>query len=129
MIARSPSHVELAYVTAADAEEEQRIAVVVFTGVRSHMFGMPNDEALDGHPLFERGLGFYGAFRVEQSSWIRKLAAMNSVHPQHRPEAFDDLGHFIFTFKESTFECVAREMSWSLRPAEESVLLTVGVGR
>lgn len=41
---------------------------------------MPNDESLHGHPLFERGLAFYGAFRVENSSWIRALVRINSVH-------------------------------------------------
>jgi hypothetical protein len=36
------------------------------------MFGMPNDETLHGHPLYERGLEVYGAFRVEDSSWVRQ---------------------------------------------------------
>jgi hypothetical protein len=38
---------------------------------------MPNDESLHGHPLFERGLNFYGAFQVESSSWIRALERIN----------------------------------------------------
>jgi len=32
-------------------------------------FGGPNDEALGGHPLYERGLGRYGVYEVFNSSW------------------------------------------------------------
>jgi hypothetical protein len=129
VLAARPNWVQLAYVTSADADGRESIAVVTFTGVQAHMFGMPNDEALHGHPLYERGLEQYGAFRVDHSSWVRQLERMNSAHPLHRSEWFADLHHFIFTFKESTFECVAKEVSFGLRPAEDSVLLTVGVGR
>lgn len=54
------------------------------------------------------GLGFYWVFRVDQSSLIRRLAVMNSVHKQHSHSAFAELTHYIFTFHDSTFECVAR---------------------
>jgi hypothetical protein len=80
-------------------------AIVRFSAI-AHMFGMPNDEALEGHPLYKRGLGPYDAFRVENSSWIRKLERMNSVHRRHRPEAYSRYQHLIFTFHDSMFECV-----------------------
>ena len=32
---------------------------------------------------------------------------MNSVHPYHRTERFEALHHFILTFHDSTFECIA----------------------
>ena len=53
------------------------------------MFGPPNDEAFDGHPLARRGLRPYGAFEVTHSSWIRQLEQMNSVHPHHSPPLFE----------------------------------------
>jgi hypothetical protein len=74
----------------------------------THLFGAPNDEALEGHPLWNRGLGHYGVFRVDQSSLIRRLAVMNSVHKRHSYSTFDELAHYIVTFHDSTFECVAR---------------------
>jgi len=85
---------------------DELIAVVRFTGCASHMFGPPNDEAFRGHPLAGRGLHPYGVFRIEDSSWIRKLERMNSVHPYHRPETFWKRQHLIFSFHDSTFECV-----------------------
>jgi hypothetical protein len=64
------------------------------------------DEAFAGHPLASRGLHPYGAFEVSHSSWIRRLEKMNSVHPRHRPEAFGKRRHLVFSFHDTTFECV-----------------------
>jgi hypothetical protein len=85
---------------------EEEVVVLRFGAVAALMLGSPNDEALDGHPLAARGLTAYGAFRVEQSSWVRRLEQMNRVHPQHSPESFLRLQHFVLTFHDSTFECV-----------------------
>jgi hypothetical protein len=68
-------------------------------------FGYPNDEALGGHPLFSCGLGFYGVFEVLGSSWIEQMTAQNRVC---FPKTEDSTNrHFIFTFHDSTFECIA----------------------
>ncbi|HVG19402.1 MAG TPA: hypothetical protein VNI02_10135 [Blastocatellia bacterium] len=85
----------------------EHIALVEFEMCWSCMFGSPNDETLNGHPLYSRGLTPYGAFEVEGSSWIRALERTNSVHPRHDPKRFESLHHYVFTFHDSTFECVA----------------------
>ena len=85
----------------------QSLAVVRFRGSYFHSFGPPNDEALNGHPLSGRGLYPYGVFEVDGSSLLRGLERMNSVHRNHDPRRFDALTHYIFTFHDSTFECVA----------------------
>jgi hypothetical protein len=89
-------------------------AVVTFSQVYAHMFGPPNDEAFSGHPLASRGLTPYAAFEVEQSSWLRALQRMNSVHPYHRPEQFAQYKHFILSFHDSTFECIAASFEVAL---------------
>ncbi len=83
------------------------LALVEFNRYHSYMFGAPNDEAFSGHPLAGRGLHPYGAFQVQNSSWIRQLESMNSAHPHHHLERFEILKHYIFAFHDSTFECVA----------------------
>jgi hypothetical protein len=85
----------------------ERLALVEFLMYRTFMFGSPNDEAFAGHPLASRGLQSYAAFEIQNSSWVRQLERMNSVHPFHRPERFQRLKHFVFAFHDSTFECVA----------------------
>jgi hypothetical protein len=86
----------------------QEMALVEFQGCRSYLFGSPNDEAFHGHPLACRGLHPYAAFEIQNSSWIRKLEQMNSVHPGHPGGWLQSLKHFVFAFHDSTFECVAR---------------------
>lgn len=82
------------------------LAIIRFSICYAHMFGPPNDEAFDGHPLASRGLEPYGAYEIEHSSWIRRLERMNSVHSRHRPEIFWKMRHLVLAFHDSTFECV-----------------------
>ncbi|HEU0015654.1 MAG TPA: hypothetical protein VFQ45_18400 [Longimicrobium sp.] len=91
------------------------IAVVQFHRPYAHMLGWPNDEAFAGHPLAARGLHPYGAFVVEDSSWIRALERMNSVHPLHDPARFRPRTHYVLSFHDSTFECVAEGFSFTVR--------------
>jgi hypothetical protein len=100
--------------------DNEPIALICFSSCSAHMFGPPNDEAFEGHPLAARGLSAYRAFRIEHSSWIRQLERMNSVHPYHRAECFDALSHFVFAFHDSTFECVCE--SFQVGFAEGSLL-------
>ena len=87
--------------------EGQAIVVVRFDRPYAHFFGPPNDEAFEGHPLAARGLTAYAVSEVQNSSWVRALEKMNSVHPDHLPSQFADFRHFIFAFHDTTFECVA----------------------
>jgi hypothetical protein len=98
-------------------------ALVRFTHAIAHMFGPPNDEAFDGHPLAQRGLEPYAVFEVNGSSWVRSLERMNAVHPRHQPELFAKYKHFVFAFHDSVFECVAESFELSvLRGSVSNVL-------
>jgi hypothetical protein len=89
-------------------------ALVRFEDVYAHMFGPPNDEAFNGHPLYVRGLQPYAVFEVNNSSWIRGRERMNSVHPHHSPDLFADYRHFIFAFQDTMFECIAERLEVSV---------------
>ncbi len=84
------------------------IAIIGFRRVYAHTFGPPNDEAIEAHPLASKGLQAYSAYRVRHSSWKRDLEARNAVHRHHRPGFLDPYQHYVFTFHDSTFECIAR---------------------
>lgn len=90
------------------------LAVIRFTRPYMHFFGPPNIDAISGHPLSGRGLHGGSAFRIDRSSLVRRLERMNSVHPRHDPKMFDSLLHFIFTFHDATFECVAESLDYSV---------------
>lgn len=89
------------------SDSEEPMAIAKFRICSVHNLGPPNDEAFSGHPLASRGLDPYGAYEVLDSSWIRQLERMNSVHPYHKSERFWTIHHYIFSFHDSVFECVA----------------------
>lgn len=84
------------------------IGVISFTPYSAYKFGPPNDEVIHGHPLYKSGLKPYSFFEVPQSEWISGLEKMNSVHPHHKKERFQELKHYILTFHDSTLECLAK---------------------
>ena len=95
-------------VRVVDYTSDEPWAIVLFGGCYALMFGPPNDEAFDGHPLANRGLRPYGAYVIADSSWLRQLERMNAVHRSHDCAAFmRHRMHFILSFHDSTFECIA----------------------
>ena len=95
--------------------EGESLVIITFNRIYTHLFGPPNDEAISGHPLFNRGLKSYSAYEIKNSSWIKELEKMNSIHPQHNKENFiKDKRHFIFTFHDSTFECIAKDLQFDI---------------
>ena len=93
--------------------------VIEFGGCSVTKFGYPNDEALGGHPLYKHGLEAYGVFEVLCSSWIRQMTEQNRVCFPHTSDSKNR--HFIFTFHDSTFECVADDCraTLSIEPYEQ----------
>lgn len=104
--------------------------IVRFHHCYAHMFGPPNDEAFSGHPLYKRGLRPYANFEVENSSWLRALEVMNSVHPYHNPDRFmEGRHHFVMAFHDSTFECIAAGYTVELaRQSMSELVANVGPG-
>jgi len=82
------------------------IAMLAFRG-STHSVSGPNDEALGGHPLWGRGLRRYQLHQVRRSRWIAELERQNSVHPFHRGGWAERTNHYLFTFHDELFECVA----------------------
>jgi hypothetical protein len=94
-------------------DDDERVGLVRFERLSSSLFGAPNDETFEGHPLHGSGFQPYRAMRVVNSPWIAQLERMNSVHRYHNPAAYAAKEHFIFPFHDTTFECVAQSFSAS----------------
>jgi hypothetical protein len=92
-------------------DPDQRAVVVHAEACEGALLGLPNDEARNGHPLYERGLDEVSwTAEVQGSRWIGRLEEMNRVHPNHDSSAFLSLRHFILLLKDSTFEVNARDL-------------------
>lgn len=74
---------------------------VLFPDAVFHRLGPPGDVDLDIHPLAGQGLTGLSVHEVMNSSLAAEISAVGSAIPAQR--------HFIITFSESTFECVASD--------------------
>ena len=96
-------------------------AIIELHGALSTKFGLPNDEALRGHPLYERGLRFYSIAEVLNSSWVRDAEAQNRLSfPDGAPWT---VRHFIFTFHDSSLECLAESLTHELSAEPHAEIL------
>ena len=86
-------------------------SLVLFRHCFAVHFGLPNDHAFASHPLAGQALPPCGAFEAVNSSWIRELEMRNRSHPRHDPLLFQQLRHWVWTFRDSVLECAA--LSWS----------------
>jgi len=94
---------------------DQRVITLKFDRVSYHSMGPPNDEALNGHPYYELGLQSAGFYKLLNSELIERLNLMNRFHPYYQPNAIDNSQHYIITFKEKVFECVARGFEFNIQ--------------
>ncbi len=97
-----------------DVTVREELVLVFFEGCMAHYGGPPNDEALSGHPLAERGLESYAVFEVKNSSWIKRLEYINRIHPHHDSKCYFSQSHLIFTFHDSTFEIICRGFHYEI---------------
>lgn len=91
---------------------DQRAVVIVWAGARYRMMGGPNDEAISGHRLYNKGLRqVLWAGEVIESQLVKALERQNSVHSHHNPRRFANLVHHVILMKECTVEVVADSVS------------------
>jgi hypothetical protein len=91
------------YTTMIDNRSDETFSLALITFIRpnSHRFGIVNDEAANGHPLYKKGLQVYAAHIIENSSWIEELKTIHKVHPYYSDK------HFLLFFHDEIFEIIA----------------------
>lgn len=94
-------------ITDLKTEHDDITALVEFKRCYCYRFGGINDEVIDGHRLFEHGLEAYEAHIIENSKWIKEESKINSVHSNYSQTLWDNRKHYIFTFHDDIFECIA----------------------
>jgi hypothetical protein len=103
--------------------EDKGIALVRCMGCDQTRHGYPNDDARREHPLWNVGLSeAEGVAEVEDSDWVAEVERQQaqarrrlwSESAQATATETAKLRHFVFQFKESTFECLASDLHVSL---------------
>jgi hypothetical protein len=113
------------YVIGATHPESGHTAILHFDGVLYYAMGYPNDEALNAHPLYANGLGFYGFYAIENSPLIADLDHRDQAHKRHVAGAYiKRYRHWIISFHDETLEVVARDARF-VRTSEKEPGLAV----
>lgn len=107
--------------------EDKGVAKVRCIGCCQTRHGYPNDDGRQEHPLWSDGLSEVdGVAEVKDSRWVTEVRKQTELTARRLwgdrvrgatdlvVEHDGELRHFIFKFKESTFECLASGLSVSL---------------
>lgn len=89
--------------------DDEKTCTLLFRNYNYFRLGMPGNETLYGHPYKNLGLESHSFFELRDSDLIKNLRNISSVHPRHNPNNWLDMKHFILTFHDNMFECVAQD--------------------
>lgn len=87
---------------------DEGVITLRFNSYIKYTFGFPNDETLSGHPYNKFGLESYAFYEVMDSDFIRQLMIIDSAHPYHTTSKWKEYKHYVLTFHDNMFECVAK---------------------
>ena len=93
----------------AEAVRNDEIVVVSFKFCTTYRFGSPSNETIQGHPYYALGLRSGGFYELKNSDLIKQLQSVASIHPNHNAARWQKCRHFILTFHDNMFECVAED--------------------
>lgn len=74
-----------------------------------YTFGLPGEETIQGHPYSKLGMKSYSFYELRNSDLIKSLQNIEKVHPEYNPEKWEIYKHYILTFHDNMFECIAQD--------------------
>jgi hypothetical protein len=86
---------------------DEGVFVLNFKFYLSYRFGLPGNETIQGHPYYKLGLKPYSFFELKDSDFIGQLIKIERIHPYFNPEKWKVYKHYILTFHDNMFECIA----------------------
>lgn len=110
-ISESDSNWDETYTNVIDSTSDEvlPLALVEFIRCYAIKFGGANDEVINGHPLWGKGLVPYGAHIIENSEWLKHEMEINSVHSYYNKERWARKKHIVLLFHDELFECITEE--------------------
>jgi hypothetical protein len=84
------------------------LALVKFNGGTSR-FGIANEEVFGGLTVANKGMKWYAAHIIQNSTWLKELKGIHSIHPNYSEEHWKDRKHFMLLFHDEMFEVIATD--------------------
>jgi hypothetical protein len=74
-----------------------------------YTFGLPGEETIQGHPYSKLGMKSYSFYELKDSDLIKSLQNIEKAHPQYNSKKWEMYRHYILTFHDNMFECIAQD--------------------
>ncbi|MDQ8051437.1 MAG: hypothetical protein REI78_00355 [Pedobacter sp.] len=87
--------------------DDTGVVALKFKRYLKYTFGVPGDEAINGHPYSKLGMKSYSFYELRDSDFIKSLQHIDKMHPQYHPDKWKMFKHYILTFHDNMFECIA----------------------
>lgn len=98
---------------------DSKIVIIKFNSFIKYTFGIPGNESIYHHPYSKLGLSSCGFYELTGSDLIEELEDIEKNHPYFNPDNWKMYNHYILTFHDTMFECVAKSFDCK----QENVLL------
>lgn len=85
------------------------IFVLKFKQYLKYTFGLPNEETIHGHPYSKLGMQPCSFYELKNSDLIKALQDIEKIHPQYNSKKWEVYKHYIITFHDNMFECIAQD--------------------
>lgn len=88
---------------------DKGIFTLKFKSYLKYTFGMPGDETIFGHPYYKLGMQSFAFYELKNSDFIKQLEDIDKNHSYYNSEKWEHYKHYILTFHDNMFECVAKD--------------------
>lgn len=95
------------------------IVVIKFNMYLKYTFGLPGEETVHGHSYNSLGMESFSFYELRNSDFIKSLQEIEKVHPYYNSEKWNKYKHYILTFHDNMFECIAE--SFEIREENNSL--------
>ncbi|MGE8430272.1 MAG: hypothetical protein ACN6O7_20500 [Sphingobacterium sp.] len=95
--------------TESNINYEQGIIALKFKMCIKYTFGMPGNETLHGHPYGKLGMESCSFYELRDSDFIKSQQEIEKVHSYYNEERWKTYKHYILTFHDNMFECIAQD--------------------
>lgn len=99
----------LSFIIEDEKNNEMNAKTLIFNSYLKYNFGIPSNETLIYHPYSHLGIESYSFYELYNSDWLDSLMKIEQQHPYFNYEKWKNLKHFIITFHDNIFECIAND--------------------
>ena len=85
------------------------IVALKFKRYLKYTFGMPSNETIHCHPYSKLGMRSCSFYELRNSDLIKSLQDMEKINEDYDPETWKMYKHYILTFHDNMFECIAQD--------------------